>query len=143
MAQRHMKRSEVEATKDYPFRQAASGIKASYPEVENIRVEVRPSGVGFEPFQPGGERLEVYTQDNFRPIINCRNPRCYNGGLELDCLVRWAVVEAGRTEYETEMSCGGYEGSPKGRRKDGPCYTSFKVKITAAYKAEANRADQS
>src|ERR1035437_4851375 len=139
MAQRHMKRSDVEAQEVYPFREHASSFQAAYPTVKSIRVEVRPSGQGFEPFRNELERVDVYTEKSFRATIDCRNPRCYNGGLELDYLVRWAVVEAKRTEYETEMSCGGYEGSPKGRRKDGPCDTYFKVKVRGVGKGTRGR----
>ena len=139
MAQRHMKRSDVEAQKVYPFRERASSFQSAYPTVKSIRVEVRPSGQGFEPYRNEIERVDVYTENSFRATIDCRNPRCYNGGLELDHLVRWAVVEAKLTEYETGMSCGGYEGSPKGRRNDGPCDTYFKVKVSVVYKEDEEK----
>ena len=92
MAQRHMKRSDVEAQKVYPFRERASSFQSAYPTVKSIRVEVRPSGQGFEPYRNEIERVDVYTENSFRATIDCRNPRCYNGSLELDHLVRWAVV---------------------------------------------------
>jgi len=56
--------------------------------------------------------------------------------LQLDHLVRWSVVEAKLTEFETAISCDGYEGSPKGRRKGDPCDTMFRFKVSVMYKAE-------
>ena len=134
----HQKLSDVEAQKNYVFRQPAKNFLHAYTTVNSIRVEVRPVGEGFEPFRNMTEWLEVYNENNLPAIVHCRNPVCYGGGLDLDCLIRWAVVEAKQTEYETTKKCCGYEGSPKGRRNDGPCDTYFKVKITVVYKEACN-----
>ena len=132
--QRHLKLSDVEAQKVYPFRQSVNSFLEAHPTVASIRVEVRPVGEGFEPYRNQTECVEVYTENSVPAIMNCQNPRCYGGGLELDYLIRWSVVEAKQTAYETTISCRGYEGSPKGRRKDGPCDTYFKLKISVTYK---------
>jgi hypothetical protein len=134
---RHMKLSDVEAQTNYFIPRVQTTFEKAYPNVESIRVEVRPTGEGFEPFRGQKEWLEVYSKDSFQPILNCRNQRCYGGGLQLDYLVRWSVVEARKTEFETTMFCAGHEGSPKGRRNDGPCDTMFKVKVNVVYKPEA------
>ena len=134
MTERRMKLSDIEAQKNYPFRQKVNSFQEAYPTVETIRVEVRPSGEGFEPYGNEMERVDVYTESSVPAIINCRNPRCFGGGLELGYMIRWAVVEAKSTEYETRISCRGYEGSPKGRRNDGPCDTFFKVKVNVTYR---------
>lgn len=107
------------------------------PEVETIRVEIRPIGEGFKPFREGSEVLIVYTENSVPPILNCRNPRCYGGGVDLDQLIRWFLVQGRHTEFEDLISCCGYEGSPKGRRNDGPCDTKFRVKVAIKYKNEA------
>jgi hypothetical protein len=140
---RHQKLSDVEAQKHYFFRQPAKSFLEAYPTVKNIRVEVRPVGEGFKPVGNITECLTVYTESNIPGIINCRNPRCYGGGLELDSLIRWAVVDAKQTEYETMKSCCGYEGSPKGRRNDGPCDTYFKVNVNVIYKEDVSTSIQS
>jgi len=131
-----MKLSDVEANTNYFLPRVASTFEKAYPTVKSIRVEVRPVGEGFEPSRWSNqtEWLEVYNETNFQAILNCRNPRCFGGGLNLDYLIRWAVVEAKQTEYETTSHCEGYEGSPNGRRKDGPCDTYFKVKVAVVYK---------
>jgi hypothetical protein len=92
MAERHMKLSDVEAQKVYPFRGPASTFQAAYPTVKSIRVEVRPVGEGFEPFRNMTEWLDVYTESTIPARIDCRNPRCFGGGVELEYLIRWAVV---------------------------------------------------
>jgi hypothetical protein len=137
MALRRMKLSEVEANTKYLIPRAPSTFKEAYPTVETIRVEMRPVGEGFEPFGNMTERLEVYNENTIPAIINCRNPRCYGGGLQLDHLIRWSVVEAKQTEYERTTWCQGYEGSPKGRSKHGPCDTYFTVKVCVVYKEAA------
>lgn len=138
MARRHMKLSDVEAQKVYPFRTPAKSFLDAYPTVKSIRVEVRPHGEGFESYRNMTEWIEVYNETNIPAILDCRNSRCFGGGLELDYLIRWSVVEAKQTEYETTMHCRGYEGSPKGRRNDGPCDTYFKIKINVVYQDPAN-----
>jgi hypothetical protein len=49
-------------------------------------------------------------------------------------LFRLPLVEAKQTECVTAISCQGYEGSPKGPRKDEPCDSYFKVKVSVVYK---------
>ncbi|HRJ17932.1 MAG TPA: hypothetical protein PLF84_02780 [Bryobacteraceae bacterium] len=134
MTRRHMKMSDVEAQKTYPFRTTAKSFLDAYPTVKSIRVEVRPVGEGFEPYRKMSEYVDVYNETNIPAILNCRNPRCFGGGLDLDNLIRWSVVEGRLIDYEDTIRCQGYEGSPKGRRRDGPCDTSFKLNVSVAYK---------
>jgi len=129
-----MKRSDVEAQTNYFIPRVVTTFEKAYPTVESIRVEIRPSGEGFEPFRGQTEHLDVYTEKSIPAIIDCRNPRCYGGGLNLDYLIRCVVVEAQRTEYETTEYCRGYEGSPKGRRKYGDCDTIFRLRVNVTYK---------
>jgi hypothetical protein len=132
---RHMKLSDVEAQTNYLLPRNVASFEKAYPEVDSIRVELRPSGEGFEPYPGQQELVQIYSKDSMVPIVNCRNPRCYGGGLDLDYIVRWSVVAAKRTEYETVISCSGHEGSPKGRRNYGPCDTMFRLKISVTYKS--------
>jgi hypothetical protein len=132
--QRHMKLSDVEGQKTYPFRGPATSFEKAYPMIESLRLEVRPCGEGVEPFRGEREWLEIYTERRIVAILDCRNPRCHGGGLDLDRLLRWGIVEPKLTEYERTVHCSGFEGTPKGRRKDGPCDTYFKVKASVKYK---------
>jgi len=58
--------------------------------------------------------------------LDCTNPRCYNGGYAVGQILRF--LEGSRqTHFEDRQRCQGYEGSPKGRKRTGPCDHSFKV----------------
>jgi len=129
-----MKLSDVKALNVPFFAKPTNNFREAYPKVKSIRVEVRPDGEGFEPMHGQTHWLEVYTESNIPTTINCRNPRCYGGGLDLDYLIRWSVVESRQTGFETTLPCRGHEGSPKGRKNCGPCDTHFKVKVTVVYK---------
>lgn len=133
MAQRHMKLSDVEGAKNYILREPATFARA-FPAVSEIRVEIRPTGEGFEPMFGQKEWLDVYNMESIPMYYNCRNPRCYGGGVDLHQLIRWHIVERKIAEFEDSFSCSGHEGSPKGRKKYGSCDSYFKVKITARYR---------
>lgn len=130
---RHMKLSDLESQTNYLLPKT-SKFDDAYPTIEKLRVEVRAHGEGFQRFTDRGEWLDVYDLKSMVAILDCRNPRCYRGGLNLDHLLRWEIVERGLTEYETTVGCRGYEGSPKGRKNDGPCDTYFEVMINVTYK---------
>lgn len=125
-----MKLSDVEAQTDSLLPRAQMTFEKAYPTVRSLRVEIEDSdGMrGSRKTAPS-----IYTEKHFVPIINCHNPRCYGGGLDVGRLLRWQVVEPKCTHYEDTVSCCGYEGSPKGRRRDGPCDTVFRVKIDVEY----------
>lgn len=134
MSQRRMKLSDVEAARGRFCAGRPAPFREVCPTVKSIRVEIRPSGEGFEPYKSGDEVLFVYDENSIPPIFDCQNPRCFGGGLNLDEVVRRYMVEGKLTKYEAPIWCCGYEGSPRGRRNDGPCHTTFRVKITIQYK---------
>jgi hypothetical protein len=131
---RRMKLADVEGQTNYLIPRVPTTFDKAFPEIEEIRVEVRPQGEGFEPHRGENDRVDTYVNGGIPSIINCRNPRCYGGGLNLAYLIRWSIVEARRTEFEHRYTCEGYEGSPKGRKNYGPCDTQFRVKVTVKYK---------
>ncbi len=126
---RRMKAQDVFNETDYPFGKASSFSEA-FPTIADLRIEVEEYGDGV----PEKLRKTTYTHHNFPgEYINCRNRRCYNGGFRLGELLRF-MTAANKTESESTEFCQGYEGSPKGRVKDGPCENYFKVAITIEYK---------
>lgn len=62
-----------------------------------------------------------FTKDNIARYLSCVNPRCRQGGLDLQSIVN--VWPSG----EMTLSCNGHEGSPKGRVQGNPCENSFSV----------------
>jgi len=131
---RHRKLSDVKAQNVPFFSQPTSSFHKAFPTVKTIGVEVRSDGEGFEPLHNQTEWLAVYTESNIPGTIDCRNPRCTDGGLDLERLIRWSVVEGKQASYETTKKCEGHEGSPKGQRKGEPCETYFKVKVSVTYR---------
>jgi hypothetical protein len=133
---RRMKASDVFANTDF-FLGKTTSFKEAFPAVEDIRVEVTETGEGVNP------RLatSVYRLGSMPgQYVDCHNPRCYNGGFNLGQLIMF-MTDSRETEKETEMHCQGYEGSPKGRKKDGPCFNRFKVKISIKYREPVNGAE--
>ena len=64
-----------------------------------------------------------YTKDDVPRYLACANPRCQQGGLDLQQVVNfWPSGQ--RT-----IHCNGHEGTPKGRRLGDPCDNSFVVTL--------------
>jgi hypothetical protein len=104
-------------------------FEIAFPTVETMRVEIRPYGAGFR-LLPGQEELvQVYKNGGIPAIIDCRNPRCHDGGIDLNDLV-WSVVHKKLTEFADSRRC-------KGHEANGSCDTRFKVKISVKYKGAA------
>jgi hypothetical protein len=70
-----------------------------------------------------GGREYRFTKSNIPRYLKCANPRCQQGGLDLQQIVNFG--SAG----QTTLYCNGHEGSPAGRRKGDPCDNSFIVTL--------------
>lgn len=69
------------------------------------------------------QREAHYSKSNLPRYCVCANPRCQQGGLDLQQIVTyWPPGE--RT-----FPCNGHEGTPKGRRVGDPCDNSFVVTL--------------
>jgi hypothetical protein len=112
-----------------PFVGRTSKFSEAFPKIKNVRVTVEELDFGQH------VRSYVYTESNLSEYIDCSNPRCYNGGFQIGDQLRF-MTYSNEIEKEFEIDCQGYEGSPKGRRRYGPCDRSFKVRIELEYKAE-------
>lgn len=77
-------------------------------------------------------KKSIYTKDNIPRYARCINPRCQQGGLDLQQIVSYSP------DGEHTFYCRGHEGSPKGRRKGMPCENSFKVSLTTSKKLAAD-----
>jgi hypothetical protein len=109
-------------------------FRAAFPQIEAIHVEVEYTRIGHVSAWPSG--TVVYSSlDNLSRFLDCRNPVCYGGGVDLNDVIMWMVFDH-KTEYHDDSRCRGYEGSPKGRTNYGPCNRRFKVSVTLTYKPE-------
>lgn len=102
-----------------------------FPEIKDLSIEIE---------QDSFRNKKLDTVKSFydidhppRPFKDCDNPLCYNGGFNIGQILKYMVTKK-ETEEENTISCQGYEGSPKGRRKYGPCFNLFKYKIKIKYK---------
>ncbi len=69
-------------------------------------------------------KTSTYTKANITRYERCLNPRCQQGGLDLQNVVSFFP------DGEHDLYCRGHEGSPAGRRKGDPCENSFHVTLT-------------
>jgi len=112
-----------------PFLGTLSSFHEAYPEVESLHLEGRERG---DLASGMGQRDVRYTESNIPGNIPCGNPRCQQGGYDLNALVM--TLTANRyTSYEIDWSCKGHEGTPKGRRIGDPCMNSIRAKLTITY----------
>jgi hypothetical protein len=134
---KRMKLSDVEARTKYAFRGSPTTFNEAYPTVRSL-ILVIEAGSAIR-----GEREQTlrFTEKSLQPIIDCRNPRCYGGGLNVDQLLRWSVVGSGKTEFEDTKFCEGYEGSPGGRKRTGSCDTRYTIKVSVKYKPLSGEPD--
>lgn len=68
-------------------------------------------------------RESTYTKSTLPRYAQCCNPRCRQGGLDLQTVAMFAA------DGERTISCQGHEGSPKGRRRGDSCDNVFVVTI--------------
>ncbi|WP_157948980.1 hypothetical protein [Neorhizobium huautlense] len=73
-------------------------------------------------------RTARYSKATVPRVARCLNPRCQQGGIDLQMQVMFAPKDG--SEYRQTYSCNGHEGSPAGRRKGDPCMNTFDITIT-------------
>jgi hypothetical protein len=127
-----MKASDVFNEASMLFGKTAS-FSAAFPSIAELHVEVEEKG----DHGPSWSSRTVYTHHNPPgEFVNCRNPRCFNGGFRIAQMIRYMAYSQD-TEHDATVRCQGYEGSPKGRKNSGPCDQYFVVRIRVKYKAES------
>jgi len=128
----HMKASDVFELA-HTLLGKTSKFEEAFPGVADVKVYVEEDGDGVWRYGRNvGKRS--YNRGSFGEYINCSNPRCYNGGFRVAEQIRF-MMGAKEEKQEMTFHCQGYEGSPKGRYKRGPCFNYFRVKIEITYKA--------
>jgi hypothetical protein len=122
-----MKASDVFRKTNHVFVGKARFDKV-FPQIEDIKVTVQELGKGVI-----GDGVLVYKKNQFGEYIDCSNPRCYNGGFSIGSIVR-EMVKDKKVEFNTSRNCKSYEGSPKGRKRYGPCDNTFTINVKIKYK---------
>ena len=101
----------------------------AFPEIEKISVEVNERGKGVY----SGFGASHFGKGNVGEYINCKNPKCYNGGFNIGEVIR-SLYFRKETEAEGSAECQGREGTPKGRRLYDYCENRFTYKVKIEYK---------
>lgn len=122
-----------------PLLGKTSSFSEAFPEIETLGVEVTEKGDDVRGLRgERGERTYHFTHE--RPpgeYVDCSNDICYNGGFRIASHLRHMTRQR-ETEGEFSATCQGYEGSPKGQKKYGPCMHHFEAEIEITYKDDAD-----
>jgi hypothetical protein len=110
-------------SKHTPFLGTTTDREAAFPGTKALVVKVVQDPHGMycrEPWQ----RESTYSKANLPRYVQCRNPQCRQGGVDLQQVVLFCG------EGEHRFHCNGHEGSPQGRRKGDLCDNSFEVTVS-------------
>ena len=114
-----------------------SEFGGAFPTIESLQIDVEEEGEGVS----ASTASTTYTMRTLPgEYVDCRNPLCYKGGFNLGAILR-TMVERRQEDLQTIEHCQGYEGSPKGRRNDGPCDNRLKVRIRLRFKPGGGKAE--
>jgi hypothetical protein len=105
-----------------PFLGTTTDVNKAFPGIDEIDITIEQDPYGYY-CQHEWQRVNRYTKSTIPKIERCVNPRCQQGGIDLQRI----VLHNSSGEYD--FSCNGHEGSPAGRRKGDPCDNRFKIKL--------------
>lgn len=125
------------AKTDYVFRRKVDSFEEAYPTIAKLHVEVTESQIG----HGSSQCTRTFTERDFQHAVNCSNPPCYGGGVEIGWIIH-DMVRDKKTDHEELKRCQGYEGSPKGRRRIRNCFHSFRIKAHIEYKDNTTEDEQ-
>jgi hypothetical protein len=106
-----------------PFLGETHDRNRAFPSIDELELIVVQDKWGHYT-RDGQPRESRYTKDDIPRHLSCVNPRCQQGGLDLQKFVMvWS-------DGHHNVWCNGHEGTPKGRRKGDPCENRFDVTLT-------------
>lgn len=108
--------------KSIPFFGTSTNVNEAFPGIEKIDITIEQDTYGYY-CQHQYERISQYTKTTIPRYEQCVNPRCQQGGVDLQNFVLF------HPNGEYDISCKGHEGTPAGRRKGDPCDNHFKIKL--------------
>ncbi len=111
----------------YVFGHRIASFAEAFPTIASLQLEVADKQMGDQE-----ARRHVITERAFRSIIDCSNPLCYGGGVDVGPIIHELVAQ-GKTDDERSVMCRGYEGSPKGRKKYRSCMHIFRIRTHIEY----------
>lgn len=106
-----------------PFLGTTTNVNDALPGIDKIDITIEQDPYGYY-CQHEWQRVSQYTKASIPKHLQCINPKCQQGGIDLQSLVLF------NENKEFDFSCNGHEGTPKGRRKGDPCDNRFKIRLT-------------
>ncbi len=105
-----------------PFLGETTDRDQAFPGIRSLELTIVQDPCGYYTRQSSA-RESRFTKTTLPPYFACANPRCQQGGLDLQQIVlSWPPGK--HTFY-----CNGHEGTPKGRRVGVPCCNSFEITL--------------
>lgn len=108
--------------KPVPLFGQTSDVNKAFPGIKDFRVTIMEDPGGYYVRDPV-LRKSVYTKASARPVHNCANRHCQQGGLNIQRLVLFSAPG------QHDIRCPGHDGSPQGRRMGDPCDNRFAVTL--------------
>jgi hypothetical protein len=108
--------------KTTPFLGETEDRNQAFPDIKSLKVKIIQDPYGYY-CREEHQRETTYSKNTIARYATCRNPRCQQGGIDLQNL----VLFSGSGEYS--FHCNGHEGTPKGRRKGDPCDNVFNITV--------------
>jgi hypothetical protein len=105
-----------------PFLGTTTDVNKAFPGVDVIDITITQDPYG-QYLQHDWQRTSPYTKSTVPSHLRCVNPRCRQGGLELQNIIEFFP------DGQHEFPCNGHEGTPAGRRKGDPCDNRFVVQL--------------
>lgn len=106
-----------------PFLGTTTDRNAAFAGIKSFSVKVAQDPHGMYS-DKAWQREHTYSKANIPRNERCLNPRCQQGGVDLQHI----VLFTGAGEHK--FHCQGHEGSPQGRRKGAPCDNSFIITVS-------------
>jgi hypothetical protein len=107
-----------------PFLGETQDRNAAFPQFESFTLTVSQDPYSHYRHEDW-IKTSTYDKSNINRYERCLNPRCQQGGLDLQQVVSFYG------DGEHTFYCRGHEGTPKGRRVGDPCENVFKVTLSS------------
>lgn len=115
-------------TASRPFLGETTDRDKAFPDIESLELTVVQDP--YEHYARNAwQRESRYTKASVPRRLACLNPRCQQGGLDLQQIVLFY------SPGQHKFYCNGHEGTPKGRRKGDPCDNRFDMTFAVVKRA--------
>jgi hypothetical protein len=119
------------SSSDKPFLGTVDNIADAFPEIDSLKIVAHHRGMAISQVRAS----ESYTLHNLPRVLPCANPRCQQGGYDLNAMLIM-LTSSKQQGHRATWYCGGHEGTPKGRRRGLPCSNSVALDFFLSFKTQ-------